>query len=795
MYIIGEDRPIINKSYNYFLRTTAMGYEQVVADNARVANKSWLTKLIEEKPELEPQTTWKLYLGKKLLDTRTTNALNFLVANQKYTLVAIQNGKEVARTTLHTLGGKPSIEVFWQDDYGQKLGAKTIGYLDKVYLKIKTSHIPVGDTLNVTIYEDDKIDGHGDSSRNMATFTTTPVNHNGYAHVYFNNLQVFRNILNKADWVDESEHEYYAKIAYASHLVKDADTIKDSIQLKVKNQTWKLIDPPVTNMPAVVGEVEKAVNETKKVKNLTFGVFIDGTMNNRYDTIARTTWEEKRLKEKGKADNSQNHLDVFATSQKEVAKGENYKYGQDNYENDLSNPAILFDNYVFDNEKVFKVYTEGMGTNTVTKGNYKTGFKDKVDADDYKDGDNPYKAELGGATGQGNSGIIERVKRAIEQTVSKINVDDGGADRIGTITIDVFGFSRGAASARHFVHEIFKSAYKATTTTGAEPIIGSTRDRSFQVVVDDNGNPVDNQYSKKMMPTNGRLGYLLTEKGITIDNLIVRFAGLYDTVAHHGLTQKGVLGLGNDIDDLGLNTISSKAQHIVHMTADDEHRANFNLSRIPKSKNHIELNLPGVHCDVGGSYVEGRPEGTPRGIKVQDIEKRHVLREDKTTSEEKNSYKLEQFRKTLINEGWFTEDQITIYKTLAMAGKDTYTWNYELVSERAYVSNQYSFIPLHLMLKLAMEKKLEFKKDNLIKSKNFTPNIFPDHLDLMKRIQKNINDYSDAVIANPTANHHYHIPEDDLKKLRNRYLHYNATATFVNKPEKDRIRGEVKPSK
>ena len=51
MYIIGENRPIINKSYTYFLRSTDISYEQVKIDNTRVANKNWLTKLIEEKPE------------------------------------------------------------------------------------------------------------------------------------------------------------------------------------------------------------------------------------------------------------------------------------------------------------------------------------------------------------------------------------------------------------------------------------------------------------------------------------------------------------------------------------------------------------------------------------------------------------------------------------------------------------------------------------------------------------------------------------------------------------------------
>ena len=61
MYIIGENRPIIKKAYSYFLRSTDISYEQVVADNTRIANKSWLTKMIEEKPEPEPKIVWKIY--------------------------------------------------------------------------------------------------------------------------------------------------------------------------------------------------------------------------------------------------------------------------------------------------------------------------------------------------------------------------------------------------------------------------------------------------------------------------------------------------------------------------------------------------------------------------------------------------------------------------------------------------------------------------------------------------------------------------------------------------------------
>jgi hypothetical protein len=669
MYIIGEDRPIINKSYTYFLRATDISYNQVVIDNTRVANKRWLTKMIEEKPEPEPQVTWKLYLGKKLLDTRTSNAFKFVVSNQKYTLIATIKNKEVARTTLHTLGGKPAVEVFWQDDYGQKIGNKTVGYLDKVYLKIKTSHIPVGDTLSVTIYEDEKADGHGDSSINMSTYSTTPVNKNGYAEVYFNNLQGFKVLMKneKRDPNDrESEHEYYAKIVYASHLVKDADTIKDTIQLKVKNQLWKLIDPPVTNMPAMVGEVESVAKEKKDLVNFTFGIFLDGTLNNMYNTEVRQKAEGKKLL----------NASGLTLSQADAKKIVPDDLEETSFENDLSNPAILYKNYENDDEKIFKIYVEGIGSNTAPKtqgGN--------LAKEDYKKDD----VMQGPAFGMGSSGIMDNVRKAIVDAVKMIKVDKD--QTLGTITFDVFGFSRGAAAARHFVHVVKHDAYKPRVYKG----------RTGVSVLDLQNNRLPSQYEFKTMPPFGVLGQLLQEKELLTSQtkVEVRFVGIYDTVPHHGLFQ------WNDIKDLGLDSVN-KADYVVHMVAADEHRANFSLVDISsvtkespyskdKKKGGIELYYPGVHCDVGGAYEEGKPN--------------NALRIDSAIFSS-----LEPLRWELIKEGWFKPEQITIKK-------DYYTLKalhfnvHRLEGKRPRVSNQYSYIPLHFMAEFCEIKKVPIDKD------------------------------------------------------------------------------------
>jgi uncharacterized protein (DUF2235 family) len=770
MYIIGEDRPIINKSYTYFLRATDISYNQVVIDNTRVANLKWYN----EKPEPEPQVTWKLYLGKKLLDTRTSNAFKFVVSNQKYTLIATIKNKEVARTTLHTLGGKPAIKVFWQDDYGQKIGNKTVGYLDKVYLKIKTSHIPVGDTLSVTIYEDEKADGHGDSSIDMSTYITTPVNKNGYAEVYFNNLQGFKVLMKKHDPNDrESEHEYYAKISYDSHLISDADTIKDTIQLKVKNQLWKLIDPPVTNMPAMVGEVESVAKEKKDLVNFTFGIFLDGTLNNMYNTEVRFAAEGKKVES----------TSGLALSQADAKKIVPDDLEETSFENDLSNPAVLYKNYIQEttDKKQFAIYIEGIGSNTAPKKQGGMLAKEEYKKDDVMQGP---------AFGMGSSGIMDNVRKAIVDAVKMIKVDKD--QTLGTITFDVFGFSRGAAAARHFVHVVTHAAYKPKVYKGRHGVS----------ILDLQDNQLHPSYEDKTMPPFGVLGQLLQEKEILTSQtkVEVRFVGIYDTVPHHGLFQ------WNDIKDLGLDNVN-KANYVVHMVAADEHRANFSLVDISsvtkespyskdKKKGGIELYYPGVHCDVGGAYEEGKPN--------------NALRIDSAIFSS-----LEPLRWELIKQGWFKENEITIkkdYYTLKALQFDVH----RLEGKRARLSNQYSYIPLHLMAEFCEIKEVPIKLEKVIKFKNFKENTaingIANNVAFLKHIKEILHYYTfkggkPLIIRQPpkkvttedTEKGHNSMVQDntrvvndiridvindeiefdelnkDLRFLRNHYLHWNST--------------------
>jgi len=551
--------------------------------------------------------------------------------------------------------------------------------------------------------------------------------------------------------------------------IKNQKIDLDDCLLKVSRNGILMQGELSGNNPLILGETEKggAPEDQKKI-DFTFGVFIDGTNNNRYDTIARTDWEENRVGRKStdeKPYTNEEYLQVYAKSKDEVSKKDNYKYGEGSYENDLSNVAILFDNYVENTDnRIFKIYTEGMNTNTLGDEHLKVS---KYEKDDIVEG---------GAMGIGNAGIVDRVRRAVEQVVKKIKVDD--EQKIGSITIDVFGFSRGAASARHFVHTITHPAYYSTAGING-------------AYCDHQGYQISEEYRnrKKVLPTNGYLGYKLIEKGIQFDQLIIRFAGLFDTVAHHGLVQY------NDIRDLGLNSIS-KAKYVIHMVAGDEHRKNFSLSPIIKSQNHIELYMPGVHCDVGGSYTEGRPEGIASGV-APDPGGEHVLAIDYCDFTFLSS-KLSKFRDILIEEGWFTKDQLKICdidgKTYEYKSTRKYRYDkQQLISQRAYISNQYSFIPLHMMCNFGIEKGVKFVYKDLVKIKNFQKNIFPEHLAFITKIKSHLEDYATKAIANPLLVLNHKIQDEDIRQLRNHYLHYNATVGIINGPEPERKRDIIQP--
>lgn len=522
--------------------------------------------------------------------------------------------------------------------------------------------------------------------------------------------------------------------------------------------------------------------------HLNFGVFIDGTLNNMYNTDYRTQhargglanpdWkltnsqiekiDAEKYKEVKNKDRIEELLEIENRDRYQQKELEDYpdadvylvashrtrkdKLGTDNsFSNDYSNVARM---WTCCKEK-YKIYVEGMGTSKLEK-----------DDDD------------GFAFGAGSkSGIRARVREGCEKLAEKIGEqkknETNKRKKLAQITLDVFGFSRGAASARNFVAEVNnnKGVYAATKVGEAEydeslgkalnkknPIPKSraiqkeggftgidTRQLDFKadaikkttrviLYQDRDGKPVDSAYViNGRMPKFGHLGVSLLKTGIVkhpedLDEitLIVRFLGIYDTVSSYGeigemggdsVETKGVIHLENsyftdDEEELNLQNMGT-VQQIVHFTAKDEHRENFALTRVAKkyaTKNHdgsdrlIEKNFPGVHCDIGGAYMS-EPET------IDEIETTAFLI---PTSIRTQSQELAHIRQSLIENYWFTDQQIQITKTAwhypvkvielfsRISGRFRITFLAKQLAYEALTSNrdmrkEYSFIPLHFM--------------------------------------------------------------------------------------------------
>lgn len=224
------------------------------------------------------------------------------------------------------------------------------------------------------------------------------------------------------------------------------------------------------------------------------GIFFDGTQNNRHNSELREQCEQ---------------ASVPACQSIEKLIGTN-----SSYDGGATNIARLHQAYVGQS-----LYIEGIGTSA--------GKTDST---------------LDMAFGSGSTGVIARAKEGLTKITNMItNLPSG------PVAVDVFGFSRGGAAARHFVNLLNDSKL---------------------------GRPVR-----------------------------VAFVGLFDTVA--------AIGPDTTDDENGcvrLYIAPGAAEKVVQLAAQNEYRENFALNSV--RPDHTEILLLGAHSDIGGGYI-AHEERTP----------------------------------------------------------------------------------------------------------------------------------------------------------------------------------------
>lgn len=189
------------------------------------------------------------------------------------------------------------------------------------------------------------------------------------------------------------------------------------------------------------------------------------------------------------------------------------------------------------------IYIEGIGT------------EDRV-------GDSAY----GMGTGRGDTGVSSKTDKAVAALTAAIKdylakPSESDVELVRELQFDIFGFSRGAAAARHFANRIFSQDSKIIAAIKA-----GLSDVAFS------GTP------------GGK----------------TRFLGIFDTVAAIGTPVNGLNPHSADTGDVNLLLRPGVAQKVFHITAQHECRFNFALNSVKPA--WPELSLPGAHSDIGGGY-------------------------------------------------------------------------------------------------------------------------------------------------------------------------------------------------
>jgi len=311
-----------------------------------------------------------------------------------------------------------------------------------------------------------------------------------------------------------------------------------------------------THKTSIHHEWKTVVAQKKPVRGvtLTIGVFFDGTGNNRENTASRLLqFNECSASSQGVSQKDAQSCEDFQTEiNKDKISNASYRgyYSNIHWLNMLYQP----DQTLKEDQKSaqIKTYISGIGT--------AAGKADSF---------------IGKGTGSSlldiYEGVVTKTDRAMkgisEELLAFMKRNAQQDFCIEKIQFDIFGFSRGAAAARHFANRVMEQ----------DPAIARAVTEGLR------GDFYDGKPSGE-----------------------VRFLGIFDTVAAIGGINNFVDINGRSNPGVKLELRPSVAKKVFQITAMDEYRHNFSLNSIKGM--WPELALPGSHSDIGGGY---NPEKSP----------------------------------------------------------------------------------------------------------------------------------------------------------------------------------------
>ncbi len=384
--------------------------------------------------------------------------------------------------------------------------------------------------------------------------------------------------------------------------------------------------------------------------------------------------------------------------------------GEGSYQNSYSNVARLATNIRLTNSENnyhFSVYCEGMGTLNME--------------DD--------STLLGQAFGMGDTGIPARVSTVISHLRNRIGSLSNGNRRIGNLKIDAFGFSRGAAAARHFVYRVLESESRfAASGDDVSGVDISIYSLIHQLTDADDGN-------------------------FTISDYKLPFIGLFDTVASYGGNHE------NDTRDLHLDAIrAGEVERVIHLASGDEHRYNFPLTDIHSAGGKgRQTFLPGVHSDIGGGYNES----TNGNMKEDNLVVFEMEDRPHSVDYMNRLYeRLNRVKDNLISLGWYKIYPLVEIRPGDQRNELVVAYN-QLKASRVHISNRYSWVPLHIMSEKAVEKQLHFDLSD------FPLSTDPFLVQIKSLVENNRHDEQHWIAS----------VDPQIQRLRHNYCHFSSHFT------------------
>lgn len=333
------------------------------------------------------------------------------------------------------------------------------------------------------------------------------------------------------------------------------------------------------------------------------------------------------------------------------------------------------------NPHVIKLYIDGAGAVTPQQENGQKVYTK----------DDP----IGAGSGWGATGVYTKMRTMFKQIQSALELYAEDGHKLPKImTFNVYGFSRGAATARMFCNRIIKKKNDITE------VLHYVNLQQFDVVL--------------------------------------KFVGLFDTVSSIGFSHT------NDVkgDEQDLDFDEHQVKKIVHIVAMHEYRQKFNITNIavPVSKGYgFEFALPGCHTDIGDGLGT---EGNVLENRVFDEDMQLPINQDKwyVTDRDENAVAILQrrveyeanpehstfslwpipvfnaeskarqsnryadydiVRTKLIDEGWFLDNEISEFKNEKYERLEVY---------RKQISPDYPKIPTHIMIELIKKNNAYFFK-------------------------------------------------------------------------------------